>query len=236
MRLDKYISNCGRATRSEVKKLVKNGLVTVDGQLAKKGDMQIDENNSEIMLDGERLFYKKFVYLMLNKPQGYISATEDKKYPVVTELVDKEYEHFGVFPVGRLDIDTEGLLLLTNDGQFNHEMTSPRKNVYKRYFARLDKPCEKSDIEAFAQGMQFKDFTAKPARLEITENPNEVYIEIAEGKFHQVKRMCERVGKTVVYLKRVAIGGLFLDEKLALGEARELTPDEFDILINKQAQ
>lgn len=230
MRLDKFVSNCGAATRSEVKKLVKNGAVTVNGVTAKKPDIKIDENNDVICVSGVELNYKKFVYLMLNKPEGYISATEDKHYPVVTELVPEEYAHYNVFPVGRLDIDTEGLLILTNDGQFDHSMTSPKKNVYKRYFARLDKPAEPEDIEVFKKGMEFKDFTAKSARLEITENPAEVYIEIAEGKFHQVKRMCERVGKNVMYLKRVAIGSLPLDEALEKGEVRPLTEDEMRLL------
>lgn len=226
MRLDKFISNCGVASRSEVKKLVKNGCVTVNGVPAKKADISVDENSDVICVNGTELNYRKYIYLMLNKPQGYISATEDKHYPVVVDLIPEEYSHFNVFPVGRLDIDTEGLLILTNDGRFDHNMTSPKKNVYKRYFARLDKPAEEKDIEIFAAGMKFKEFTAKSAKLEICENPKEVYIEIAEGKFHQVKRMCERVGKTVVYLKRVAIGSLVLDENLGLGEIRELTDEE----------
>lgn len=230
MRLDKFISNCGAASRSEVKKLVKNGSVTVNGTAAKKADMQVDENTDVICIKGMELSYRKYVYLMLNKPKGYISATEDKHYPVVVDLVPEEYRHFNVFPVGRLDIDTEGLLILTNDGQFDHSMTSPKKNVYKRYFAVLDKPAEKEDIEAFSAGMEFKEFRARSAVLEICENPNEVYIEIVEGKFHQVKRMCERVGKTVVYLKRVAIGSLKLDEGLELGEMRELTAEELNSL------
>lgn len=229
MRIDKYIANCGYASRKDVKKLIKQGLVTVDGRVCKKPEEQADEQ-SKVCVNGERLVYREFVYLMLNKPQGYVSAVFDKKYPVVTEFVGEEYAHFEVFPVGRLDIDTEGLLLLTNDGAFTHEMTSPKKNVYKRYFARVDKPMEESDKEEFARGMEFKDFTAKSARLEITENPCEVYIEIAEGKFHQVKRMCERVGKTVTYLKRVAIGSLKLDENLEIGEVRELTQEELDML------
>ncbi len=226
MRLDKFISNCGAASRSEVKKLVKNGCVTVNGVPAKKADISVDENGDMICVNGTELNYRKYIYLMLNKPQGYISATEDKHYPVVVDLIPEEYSHFNAFPVGRLDIDTEGLLILTNDGRFDHNMTSPKKNVYKRYFARLDKPAEEKDIEIFAAGMEFKEFTAKSAKLEICENPKEVYIEIAEGKFHQVKRMCERVGKTVVYLKRVAIGSLVLDENLGLGEIRELTDEE----------
>lgn len=232
MRIDKYISGCGYASRKEVKKLIKQGLVTVRGIVCKKAEEQVGED-SEVYVNGERLVYREFVYLMLNKPQGYVSAVFDKKYPVVTDLVGEEYAHFEVFPVGRLDIDTEGLLLLTNDGKFAHEMTSPKKNVYKRYFARLDKPMVESDIEEFAKGMEFKEFTAKSARLEITDNPREVYIEIAEGKFHQVKRMCERVGKTVTYLKRVAVGSLTLDESLPLGGIRELTQEEMETLYTR---
>ena len=215
-----------------MKKLIKQGLVFINGEVCKKPEEQTDEN-SIVEVDGERLIYREFVYLMLNKPQGCVSAVYDKKYPVVTEFVPEEYAHFEVYPVGRLDIDTEGLLILTNDGQFAHEMTSPKKDVYKRYFAVLDKPMEEKDVEIFAGGMEFKEFTAKSAKLEITENPNEVYIEIAEGKFHQVKRMCERVGKTVTYLKRVAIGNLKLDKSLEKGEVRELTKNELDMLYKK---
>lgn len=232
MRIDKYISGCGYASRKDVKKLIKQGLVFIDGEVCKKPEEQTDEN-SIVEVDGERLIYREFVYLMLNKPQGCVSAVYDKKYHVVTEFVPEEYAHFEVYPVGRLDIDTEGLLILTNDGQFAHEMTSPKKDVYKRYFAVLDKPMEEKDVEIFAGGMEFKEFTAKSAKLEITENPNEVYIEIAEGKFHQVKRMCERVGKTVTYLERVAIGNLKLDKSLEKGEVRELTKDELDMLHKK---
>lgn len=232
MRLDKYISNCGLASRKEVKKLIKQKLVCVDGNFDVSPDMSVTES-SRVTVNGQELIYREFVYLMLNKPAWYVSATEDKKYPFVTELIPEEYAHFDAFPIGRLDIDTEGLLLLTNDGQFAHNLTSPKKNIYKKYFARLDKPAEQADIEEFKKGMEFKDFTAKPAVLEITENPNEVYIQIAEGKFHQVKRMCERVGKTVTYLKRVAIGGLELDETLAEGEIRELTAEELSLLKNQ---
>lgn len=231
MRLDKYIANSGIATRGEVKKLLKAGLVTVDGEVIKKGDLHIDENKCRVCVNGEEVNYREFVYLMLNKPQGYVSATEDKHYKTVIDLVPEEYSHFNVFPVGRLDIDTEGLLILSNDGAFAHNMTSPKKNVYKKYFASLSVPAEEKDIEAFKMGMEFKEFTAKSAVLEITENPREVYISIAEGKFHQVKRMCERVGKTVEYLKRVSIGKLELDQTLAPGEIRELTEEEIGLLF-----
>ena len=172
-------------------------------------------------------YFRKFIYLMLNKPQGYLSATEDDHDPVVVDLVPEDLKHFAPFPVGRLDKDTEGLLLLTNDGKFDHELMSPRKNLYKRYYAELDAPAVPEDIDSFAAGMEFKEFTAKPARLEIDPvDPKKVYVEIAEGKFHQVKRMCERVGKNVLFLKRVAIGELKLDETLPCGSVRELTAEE----------
>ena len=143
----------------------------------------------------------------------------------------EEYAHYNVFPAGRLDIDTEGLLILTNDGDFVHRITSPKKNVYKRYFAVLDKAVEEKDIEVFKAGMEFKDFTAKPAKLEICENPYEAYVEIAEGKFHQVKRMFERVGKTVTYLRRDSIGGLCMPDNLELGEMVEISNDEISSKI-----
>ncbi len=231
MRLDKYIAACGCASRREIKKLIKQRLVSVDGDFDVSPDMSVTDS-SHVVVKGQELVYREFIYLMLNKPAGYVSAAEDKKYPFVTQLIPEEYTHFNAFPIGRLDIDTEGLLLLTNDGQLAHNLTSPKKNIYKKYFAILDKPAEQADIEVFKKGMEFKDFTAKPAVLEITENPHEVYIQISEGKFHQVKRMCERVGKTVTYLKRVSIGRLELDTTLDLGEIRELTEEELSLLKN----
>lgn len=229
MRLDKFISESTAYSRRDIKALIKKKLVTINGKIALKPEEKAEETDI-ITVNGEEISYKRYVYLMLNKPQGYISATEDKHYKVVTELVPEKYRHFNVFPVGRLDIDTEGLLLLTNDGAFDHAVTSPKKNVYKRYFARLDKECDEKDIELFAAGMEFKEFTARPARLEICEDRKEAYVEIAEGKFHQVKRMFERAGKTVVFLKRVAIGGLVLDESLRPGELKEL---DYNDLISK---
>ena len=227
MRLDKYLSDATSFSRKDVRGLVKRNAITVNGNIAKTVDMKVNEATDTVFVNGEKVVYRKFIYLMLNKPQGYLSATEDDRDPVVVELVPEELKHFAAFPVGRLDKDTEGLLLLTNDGQFDHELMSPRKNLYKRYYAELDKPAEKDDIEVFAAGMEFKEFTAKPAKLEIdSSDPHKVYIEIAEGKYHQVKRMCEKVGKTIVFLKRTAIGNLKLDETLETGKVRELTPDE----------
>ena len=227
MRLDKYLSESTAYSRRDVRALVKRKAVTVNGVAAQAPDVKVDENTDVICVNGEAVLYRKFIYLMLNKPQGYLSATEDKRDPVVVDLLPEEFKHFAPFPVGRLDEDTEGLLLLTNDGQFDHELMSPRKNLYKRYYAELDSPAVPEDIELFAEGMEFKDFTAKPARLEIdADDPRKVFVEIAEGKFHQVKRMCERAGKNVVYLKRVAIGDLQLDETLEPGKVRELSREE----------
>ena len=229
MRLDKFLAGCGYGTRREVKALVKSGAVSVNGVTERDSGKNVSESDN-ITVGGNSAVYKEFVYIMMNKPQGYVSATEDRHYPVVTELIGEEYARFKPAPVGRLDIDTEGLLLLTNDGDLNHRLTSPSKHVDKTYFAVLDKPAEASDTDAFAAGMEFKDFTARSAKLEICENRNEVFVTISEGKYHQVKRMCERVGKKVTYLKRISMGGLKLDPKLAPGEYHELTPNELEML------
>lgn len=225
MRLDKYITTCLDLSRKEIKRGIKEGLVTVSGIVVTDSGAHVTESDA-VTFGGEELRYQKHIYLMLNKPQGYVSAVRDRTYPTVTDLVPEEYDRFNVYPAGRLDRNTEGLLILTNDGNFTHQLTAPNKNVYKRYFARLDAPMAQEDIAAFEAGMELKDFKAKPARLTITDNPKEVYIEIAEGKFHQVRRMCAKVGKNVEYLKRVSIGKLKLDENLPLGEVREMTIEE----------
>ena len=229
MRLDKFISDAAAYTRSEIRKLIRYRAVTVNGTVASTADFQVRESD-EIRLNGKHVPYRKFIYLMLNKPAGYLSAVEDKHDPVVIDLVPEEWKHFKVFPVGRLDKDTEGLLLLTNDGQFDHALMSPKKKIMKRYYAELDRPAVPEDVGSFHAGMVFQDFTAQPAVLEITADPTKVFIEIAEGKFHQVKRMCQKVGKEVVYLKRVKIGALALDDSLNPGEMRELTPAEYQLL------
>ena len=234
IRLDKFLSEASPYSRRDVRGLVKRGAVAVNGVPAKAPDMKVNENQDVICVNGEHIIYRKYIYLMMNKPQGYLSATEDDRDPVVIDLLPEEYRHFSPFPVGRLDKDTEGLLLLTNDGQFDHELMSPRKNLFKRYYAELDQPAVEEDITCFASGMEFKEFTAKPARLEIDpDDPRKVFVEIAEGKYHQVKRMCERVGKTVIFLKRVAIGPLQLDGTLAAGQVRELTQEEYALLMSK---
>lgn len=226
MRLDKFLSECTEYSRKEIKKAIKAGMVLINGRVANKSEEKIDEVSDVIVFDGEEIIYKKYIYLMLNKPQGVVSATWDKNLPYVTELVPEEFAHFDVFPVGRLDIDTEGLLILTNDGDLNHKLTSPKHEVYKKYYAELDAEAEDRDIEIFASGIELSDFTTKPAKLEITDDRTKVFISICEGKFHQVKRMCSYVGKNVVFLKRVSMGDLVLDETLETGECRELTEEE----------
>ena len=232
MRLDKYLSDATAYSRREIRNLVKRKAITVNGSTAQNADMKINEALDAVCVNGEKVFYRKFIYLMLNKPQGYLSATEDDRDPVVVDLLPEDLKHFAPFPVGRLDKDTEGLLLLTNDGQFDHAVTSPVKNVVKRYFARLDRPAEMKDIATFRAGMDLGDFVAKPAGLEITENPCEVFVEVSEGKFHQVKRMCEKVGKKVIYLKRLSIGSVVLDPALESGAVRELTAEEIKSFTN----
>ena len=232
IRLDKFLSDASPYSRRDVRGLVKRGAVTVNGVPAKTPDMKVDESLDVICVNGETIMYRKFIYLMLNKPQGYLSATEDDRDPVVIDLLPEEYRHFAPFPVGRLDKDTEGLLLLTNDGQFDHELMSPRKNLFKRYYAELDLPAAEEDIAAFASGMEFKEFTAKPARLEIDpEDPGKVYVEIAEGKYHQVRRMMASRNMTVLYLERRKEGFLTLGD-LPRGQVRELTEEEIASLEN----
>lgn len=229
MRLDKFLSDSTGYSRKELKSLIRSGKVAVDGSGVRVPEFQVNEN-SAVTLNGQAVRYRKFVYLMMNKPAGYISATEDGNAPVVTELLPAEYCHFDLFPAGRLDKDTEGLLILTNDGQFCHRITAPRKKVWKRYFARLDQAAEAGDEVQFNAGMDLGDFVAAPGKLIISADPKEVFVEISEGKFHQVKRMCAKVGKNVVYLKRCAIGGVLLDEALELGAVRELTFEELELL------
>ena len=230
MRIDKYLSECSQFSRKELRDIIRKGRVTVNGSVVRDFAMHID-TDAQVAIDGVVARYRKYIYLMLNKPAGFLSATEDDRDPVVTELVPKELRHFNVFPAGRLDKDTEGLLILTNDGQFDHNLTAPRKDVCKRYFARLDAPASPEDAAVFAEPMDLGDFTAKPGRLHLTDVPDEVYIDIAEGKFHQVKRMCEKVGKRVIFLKRVAIGGLVLDASLAAGKVRELDEAELSAAL-----
>lgn len=237
-RLDKILAHSGVGTRSQIKLLVKQGAISVNGKKVKDSGVQIDPETDILEVDGERILYREFVYLMLNKPPGVISATEDNRDRTVIDLLTEDYLHFEVFPVGRLDKDTEGLLLLTNDGKLAHNLLSPRKHVPKTYYAEVKGPAvDEADIEAFSKGVTLDDgYETMPAELVIIEqgqehgSPSKIQLTIKEGKFHQVKRMFQSVGKEVVYLKRMSMGALQLDPDLALGQFRELTDEELKSL------
>ncbi|EEH96620.1 pseudouridine synthase [Clostridium sp. 7_2_43FAA] len=233
-RLDKVLSNLGYGTRKEIKQVVRKGLIEVNGEIVKDNGMQIDPEVDKILVNGEEIFYRKYIYLMMNKPDGVVSATFDNRDETVIDLLEIEHQVFEPFPVGRLDKDTVGLLLLTNDGELNHRLISPKWKVDKVYYAKIDKKVTEADIKKFKNGITLDDgYTCKEAKLEILESSDsgsEVMITIQEGKFHQVKRMFEAVDKSVVYLKRVEFGTLQLDEDLEEGEYRELTEEEVAIL------
>lgn len=226
----------GFGSRKEVKQLLKQKAVTVDGDIVKDAAMHVDPMKQEVVVFGERVEYKEYVYYMLNKPPGVVSATEDLRDQTVIDLLDPLAQHFKPFPVGRLDKDTEGLLLLTNDGELAHNLLSPKKHVPKKYYAKIDGVVTEEDVEAFEKGVELDDgYITKPGQLKILHAgaQSEVHVVIHEGKFHQVKRMFESQGKTVTYLKRLSMGSLQLDETLALGEYRELTEEELEGLQNR---
>ena len=241
MRLDKFLVENGLGSRSQVKDVLKKGLVLVNGRAEKSPKTQINETADEIVVSGQKLTYEKFVYYLLNKPKGYISATEDERHKTVLDLLDETARQKEVFPVGRLDIDTHGLLLLTNNGKLAHAMLSPKKHVEKIYRAQVAGLMNQSDVERFARGIELKDFTCQPAQLKILEVDEEketslVEISLAEGKFHQVKRMVAACGKEVTDLQRLSMGPLQLDPELALGEWRRLTEEELKSLERFQVE
>ena len=225
-RLDKIISATGKKSRREVREMVRQGRVLVDGKPAPAADMKVDPQTAVILLDGEPLGYDKFTYVMLHKPAGVLTATEDRRQETVLDLLPPELRRRALSPVGRLDKDTEGLLLLTNDGQLAHRLLSPKSHVDKVYYARVDGALEPGDIAAFAAGMTLGDgLECLPAGLEIL-SPTEALVTLREGKFHQVKRMLAARGKPVLYLKRLSMGRLRLDPALAPGAWRMLTEEE----------
>lgn len=233
MRVDKLLSNVGVASRAELKKYCKQGLISVNGKVINNPGVQVDSESDDIRFNGEKIVYREFVYIMLNKPDGYISATFDKYDPIVLDLIDQSYLVFEPFPVGRLDKDTEGLLVLTNDGQLAHRVLSPKKHVPKTYYAKIQGKVTEEDILAFEKGVILDDgYETIPSQLKIlkSDDMSEIELTIHEGKFHQVKRMFESVGKKVVYLKRLSMGKLKLDESLGLGEYRELTEEEVKLI------
>jgi len=236
MRLDKFLVACAVGSRTEVKNFLKAGRVTVNGKKEKSAKLQIDEGTDEICFDGQKLDYEEFVYYVMNKPRGVISATEDPKHKTVLDLLDDYARAKEVFPVGRLDIDTHGLLLLTNDGKLAHALLSPKRHVNKTYLAQINGVMTDADVETFAQGISLKDFTCQPAKLEIVSVDTEkeeslVRVTIAEGKFHQVKRMVAYCDKEVLDLQRLTMGTLTLDENLKRGEWRRLSKEELEGLL-----
>lgn len=232
MRLDKFLSHSGFGSRKEVKLLLKKKQVQVNDQVQTKGDFKLSIEEDEVTVSGEVVFYQKYIYLLLNKPQGVLSATEDSKQKTVIDLLDETYAHYDLFPVGRLDKDTEGLLLLTNDGKLAHFLLSPKRHVEKTYFARVNGMMNEDDQKYFEKGITLEDGSlCLPGHLEIVKrdesnNHSEVFITIKEGKFHQVKRMVLACGKEVTFLKRLSMGSLRLDESLQPGEYRMLNEKE----------
>lgn len=235
-RLDKLIASQGKLSRSDVKKMVKSGRVTVDGAVVKSADIKVDADKSVISVDGKALNYKKNSYIMLNKPQGVISASNDKTQKTVVDLVPPELYRDGLFPAGRLDGDTVGFVLITDDGDFAHRILSPKNHIMKTYHATLRSPLTEEDISAFKNGIELSDGTlcleAEVRMLEKTDEPI-AEVKICEGKYHQVKRMFAALGNKVLYLKRVRMGGLDLDESLEEGQCREITAEELLLLSEK---
>lgn len=232
MRLDKYLAEMGVGTRSELKKAVRAGLVQIDGVTAKKPEEKVSPETQTITYQGKEIGYAAFEYYMLNKPAGVVSATEDRFDKTVIDLIETKKRR-DLFPVGRLDKDTEGLLLITNDGDLAHRLLSPKKHVDKTYFARVHGKVTEEDAEVFAAGVDIgEEKPTLPAVLNIlvSDEISEIELTIREGKFHQVKRMFEAVGKEVIYLKRLSMGTLALDETLAPGAYRELTKEELERL------
>lgn len=238
IRLDKYLADAGIGTRSEVKSYIKKGFVTINNSIAKKSDIKIDIENDIVTFQNEPIQLAQFEYYMLNKPAGYVSATKDNTAPTVLSLIESNRKD--LFPVGRLDKDTEGLLLITNDGALSHRLLSPKHHVDKTYYAIVEGIVTKDDIAAFENGLKIGDEdldVAMPAKLNISRIEQEqqrshTNVTIQEGKFHQVKRMFQAVGKKVVYLQRIKFGPIALPANLALGEHRPLTQEEIELLQN----
>lgn len=231
MRLDKFIADCGKGSRKEIKLQLRRGAATVNGEAVKNGDRKVDENSDEIYYMGEKLNYRRFVYLMLNKPAGVVSATYDNRDSTVVSLIGEEYSNYKLFPVGRLDKDTEGLLIITNDGETAHRLLAPKSHVNKTYYAETNEEIPTAAVKKFNDGITLDDgYVTLPATLKII-SAKSAYVTICEGKFHQVKRMFADVGCKVAYLKRITFGEISLDNTLKPGEYRELGEEEIKILV-----
>lgn len=234
MRLDKLISECGLASRTETARACRAGCVTVNGVPVKKPDTPVDPEKDCVTLRGVPVVWRRYVYLLLNKPQGYVSATEDGDAPCVTELVPAEYRKMGVFPCGRLDKYTTGLMLLTNDGPLAHRLLAPKSHVTKRYGFRTEAPLTAEDVRRLEAGVDIGGYVTAPCRVTLTA-PDCGVIAITEGKYHQIKRMMEAVGNRITELERLTFGTLTLDPALARGEWRELTGEELTALRGGQS-
>lgn len=233
-RLDKILVSQGIGSRKEVKRLIRNKEVTVNGIICRTSDIKIDADKDEIKVCGKNVEYQKHIYIMMNKPAGVLSASTDKREQTVIDILPKEYKRNGLFPAGRLDKDTEGLLIITDDGDFAHKMLSPKKGIYKKYIAILDGDITAETIKAFENGIIFADGTkCLPASLEISDNDhkNIGIVTICEGKFHQVKKMFLSCGLNVVHLKRISIGNLYLDSKLPIGSCKLLTNLDKELIL-----
>lgn len=233
LRLDRMLSGEGLGSRKEIKQLMDGGVVTVNGKCVSKPEIKIDTSKDSVCVGGKQIIYREHIYIMMNKPAGVISASNDPKEHTVIDLLPKSLQRPGLFPAGRLDRDTEGLLLITDDGNFAHEILSPKKHVYKQYTAILDSPVTFEEKSRFENRLVIDGgFICLPAKLEVLEGTR-VRITIFEGKFHQIKRMFETLGHKVLYLKRTSMGGLGLDRSLKPGQAREITEDELKLIKNQ---
>lgn len=236
LRVDKVLANLGYGSRKDIKKLCKDGLVKIDGEVINNSAYKFDPETSDITIGNEEIMYREYIYLMMNKPQGIVSATYDNLHQTVIDIIVDEFRALEPFPVGRLDKDTEGLMLISNDGKLSHRLLSPRRKIPKTYYAEVEGMVTQQDIEEFEKGVYIKDdeedYKTLPAQLKILSSGeiSKVELTIVEGKFHQVKRMFLAVGKQVVYLKRLSIATLTLDDNLELGEYRELTQEELSEL------
>lgn len=232
MRVDKYLGNMGVASRSEIKRIIGRGRVAVNGQVVRSAKWQINPQTDRITLDNQVIDYVPYIYLMLNKPAGYLSATEDRKLPTVLDLVPKQYQHYQLFPMGRLDRDTEGLIILSNDGQLAHRLLSPKYHVVKWYEVHCQRAVDAAQVAKLKSGVTIAGaYKTRPAQvMHYSADATRIKLGISEGKFHQIKQMMQAVDNAVVYLKRTHFGAIALDDSLALGAIRPLTTDEINRL------
>lgn len=234
MRLDKYLSDTCIISRTQAASVIRSGRVAVDGKIARKGDMKVNEKSAVVTLDGEKLCYSEFIYILMNKPAGVVSATDDVREKTVLSLLPENYASKGLFPAGRLDKDTVGLLVLTNDGKNAHRLLSPKHHVEKEYYVECDGEFVESDIEVCKRGVMLDGELSKPCILKINEqNKKSANMILTEGKYHEIKRICGYLGKKVTFLERVRFGGLLLDSSLERGDWRHLKKDEIELLEEK---